>query len=156
MAKIADTGINPGPEDVWGDGMQTWEVTLDDGQPCKVFRKATSPPLVVGQEIELTGTTKQGDRKGKVASQGGGYGNKPAASYGSPPRGEHRTPEQIIRSTAIGVAVSFHQGEPASTGDAISTASAFESYIANGAHHPAQAATPPAATPPATTDNIPF
>lgn len=144
MPTIANTGINPGPGDVWGDGMQTWEVTLDDGQSCTIYRKQTSPPLVVGQEIEITGTTKQGGRKGKVPSAGGSYGSS-SSGGASAPKGEFRSPDQIIRSTAIGVAASFLASGVADASAAINVASQFESYIRDGAHFPAGSAPSPAA-----------
>ena len=100
MPKIADTGVPPSPADAFGDNndMVRWDTVLDDGRPCEVYRKISSPPLVVGEEVELTGVTKKGARKGKVAGKfsGGGGGG-----YSGSSDDKMRSKEQCMRGEAV-------------------------------------------------------
>ena len=58
------------------------------------------------------------------SSQGGSH-----SSGGNRSKDEHRSPAEIKRSTAIGIAVSFHAGKNASIEEVIETAKVFCAYL---------------------------
>ena len=60
--------------------------------------------------------------------QGGGGGARPSGGN-SKPKGDFRSPSEIKRSTALGVAVSFYDGKDATIEQVIETAKVFAAYL---------------------------
>lgn len=135
-----------GPSEPWGDknDMTTWKVRADDGTEGVVFRKTSSPALEPGMTLEPNGSTKNGDKKFKVVQPGySGGGSAGSSQKGS---AEFRSPEQIMRSTALECSVATGA---TSVKDAIARAQEFAIYIAvGGVIEPKSAA--------ASTDEIPL
>lgn len=131
-----------GEPDDKGARMTGYEIATDDGQTGAVYRKTSSKPLEVGMTVEPSGTTKKGTKKFKVGnpgcSGGSGGGNK----------GEFRTPDQIIRTSAIEAAVAHFAGANKPESTVIDVAKKFAEWIKG------DQAQPVAATP--QTDDIPF
>lgn len=167
MSQIQE--VTSGPSSPFGDPdengarMVGWEIVTDDGQTGAVYRKETSKPLEPGMEVTANGVTKNGMKKFKVGS--GMYGQSTqqgSSSNGGGKKGEFRDPDQIMRSTALGLAVNFYEGlKDKTVENVLGLATQFAIFVKTGAHSTLSprgevTTTPSPLSPEAQTDEIPF
>jgi hypothetical protein len=163
MSQIQEVTSGPstpfGDPDENGARMVGWEIVTDDGQSGAVYRKETSKPLEPGMEVVANGTTKKGTKKFKVGSAQFGQSPQGAPSGGgSGKKNEFRDPDQIMRSTALGLAVNYYEGlKDKTVSNVLGVATQFAIYVKTGAHSALSPQGEVAATAPSSdTDEIPF
>lgn len=165
MSQIQE--VTSGPSNPFGDPdengarMVGWEIVTDDGQSGAVYRKETSKPLEPGMEVVANGVTKKGTKKFKVGSAQFGQSPQGQQSFsgGGGKKGEFRDPDQIMRSTALGLAVNFHEGlKDKTVENVLGLATQFAIYVKTGAHSVVSPPGEVVATAPSSqdTDEIPF